>query len=1224
MAAEHSHYLAVLKASYDYEPQADAADEIAIKEDQLLFLLERTDSEWWKVQVKSDSQEEEGPSGLVPAAYVEPADLIQVVKALYDYDAVQATELTLKEDEILNVYGKDDEWLLVSSPEEEGRVGYVPGNYVEETSGDGEEAAAAPAAPSLSSIVVPDSPPKPARPVSTYVDPADRVAATSNKAQADSIQTWSISEVDAKGKKKKGTLGIGNGAMFFASESDKTPVRKWQTGDIQNVKLEKSKHVHIDVGGADATSLHFHAGSKDTAEAIMAKLDSSRALAAVSAGPTTNGTVPSPPPPGEPIERPRSSAQKSVHFAQDEPDVIPPPETYDDEEEEEDEEGHPVHAAAEDEDGPTAVALYDFTADGDDELTVAEGEALIVLERDSEEWWKCRNAHGAEGVVPASYVELVGGASAAPPGPSISRPTEDAAAAAGAAAAEERAAREAAEREEEEEERRAALERQRAEKERMKQEAEQRAKAAAAAAEADRKRREREREKQKEKERAAAEEEAKLRKQAAATAERKSVDKPRPSGEKGQGPHPDSLREWHDRTGQFRVDAAFLGFMNGKLRLHKVNGVVIEVPAEKMSEEDLRYVQKVTRQKNGSPSHRKSDDDDEPLELRRRSLVPEAAARSNSSPRPAQQPKKGPTIDWFEFFLNAGCDVDDCTRYADAFERDKIDEAVLPDITEATMRLLGLREGDIIRVKKAIEQRKPKTDVREEQLKKDEDLARQLQAEENSNLKTRSPAPNLFASSNGELKNMRRGRPQPTKNVPTNVDLQSISTASDQIQRSSSPSVASPESLQQASPSPAALPTKSSTAAPVVSGFDDDAWTNRPSSTKPIAPAPPAAPARTPSAPPAPPPPPPAPSMQPPPTAAPVVPAVQVSPPPARAASVASGAPVQQQEVPAKSGDDDIFNQLARIAAIRVSSPAAPAPQPPQPIAPQRTQSASLSPPAGFQQGMGMGNSPVPMGHALHAQQTGMLSSPSPVNVNGPRGPYAPVPANQVLLQPLVPTTTGFNGFVPTRTGTSPSTFQSGPSPQPLMLPQQTGFQPSMLPQQTGFQPQLPMMSQPTGLPNGGFGGMGGGMGGGMQSISPFQPAPSFNPMQPQPTGFNIIQSSKLHLLRAVIEVTIINSSSSDPTGFNPGMNAGFGSPFANPAPPPVPPLPSQAPVNTNPANIFAQMKSGTFAQDDSVPQGADKYDALRPNPMPLTAQPTGWGGFGNVNGFQSGYGYQH
>jgi hypothetical protein len=55
--------------------------------------------------------------------------------------------------------------------------------------------------------------------VSTYVDPADRVA--SSKVTADGIQTWSVSEIDKKGKKKKGTIGIGNGGVFFISEADK-------------------------------------------------------------------------------------------------------------------------------------------------------------------------------------------------------------------------------------------------------------------------------------------------------------------------------------------------------------------------------------------------------------------------------------------------------------------------------------------------------------------------------------------------------------------------------------------------------------------------------------------------------------------------------------------------------------------------------------------------------------------------------------------------------------------------------------------------------------------------------------------------------------------------------------------------------------------------------------------------------------------------------------------
>lgn len=90
MASEET-YLAVLKASFDYDPQEDAEDELPIKENQLLFLIERVDESlaihspcspilcpdhhftprWWKVRVKTDSPDEQGASGLVPAAYVE-------------------------------------------------------------------------------------------------------------------------------------------------------------------------------------------------------------------------------------------------------------------------------------------------------------------------------------------------------------------------------------------------------------------------------------------------------------------------------------------------------------------------------------------------------------------------------------------------------------------------------------------------------------------------------------------------------------------------------------------------------------------------------------------------------------------------------------------------------------------------------------------------------------------------------------------------------------------------------------------------------------------------------------------------------------------------------------------------------------------------------------------------------------------------------------------------
>lgn len=48
---------------------------------------------------------------------------------------------------------------------------------------------------------------------------------------------------------------------------------------------------------------------------------------------------------------------------------------------------------------------------------------------------------------------------------------------------------------------------------------------------------------------------------------------------------------------------------------------------------------------------------------------------------------------------------------------------------------------------------------------------------------------------------------------------------------------------------------------------------------------------------------------------------------------------------------------------------------------------------------------------------------------------------------------------------------------------------------------------------------------------------------------------------------------------------------------------------NTAPANIFAQMKAGTFAQGDSEPQPSNKYDALRAtNRESIALCYRGWG----------------
>ena len=244
----------------------------------------------------------------------------------------------------------------------------------------------------------------------------------------DDIQTWQVSEIDKKGKKKKkGQLGIGGGTVFFASEADKvsllsnddkpcthithviqTPVQKWQTKDIATVVSEKSKHVCIDIEGPSPISLHFHAGSKENADAIITKLHSSKALSS-----TTQEYAPIARELSPPLDAVPSGMKKpSVHFSPASPDIIPSaPEEEQAEEEEEEEQQileplgdsykpQPASVIME------AIALYDFGADGVDELSVAEGERLTVLEKDGDEWWKCRNSKGLEGVVPASYLEV--------------------------------------------------------------------------------------------------------------------------------------------------------------------------------------------------------------------------------------------------------------------------------------------------------------------------------------------------------------------------------------------------------------------------------------------------------------------------------------------------------------------------------------------------------------------------------------------------------------------------------------------------------------------------------------------------------------------------------------------------------------------------------------------------------------------------------------------------
>ena len=276
------------------------------------------------------------------------------------------------------------------------------------------------------------------------------------------------------------------------------------------------------------------------------------------------------------------------------------------------------------------------------------------------------------------------------------------------------------------------------------------------------------------------------------------------------------MRTWTDRSGSFKVEAQFLGLKDGKIHLHKLNGVKIAVPVVKMAIEDIEYVEKVTGQ---------SLDDEKPLsDIRRRNTQkakpeasksqqppPQQAGASIQPPKP-QQPK-GPEYDWFQFFLDAGVSPYQCERYAFNFNKDSMDEGILPDITAETLRTLGLKEGDILRVMKHLDSK--------------------LNRKKASSGDTERPlSPNdsgggLFSGPGGTLRNnTRKGRPAPAVQTNDVVDAERFrkNVGGEKKVEDRSETVSTP--LANA---PAPPPNK------VAGGFDDDAWDMKPSKQQPSA-----------------------------------------------------------------------------------------------------------------------------------------------------------------------------------------------------------------------------------------------------------------------------------------------------------------------------------------------------------------------------------------------------
>ena len=1125
-------FAAICTALYDYQPQASG--ELEIQEGELLYILEKsTEDDWWKARKKAEGEDDDEPEGLIPNNYVEDARPAQSAKALYDYSRQTDEEVSFSEDAILDVYDTSDpDWTLVGIA---GELGFAPANYIE-VSGS------APKSPSVASarhsIQAPPEPAAPATPTSpdrSVSSPAANLAraltggappsaarsvpappapqqqmtpeasdqeeeaapALPRRPPSQSISSpptqsppvvqhatyqdeepsgvlpsppykratprsiddapmrspggyhlYNISEmVSAMGRRKKMPVTLGLNAatgtiMLSPEKSRDGPSQEWTADKLTHYSIE-GKHVFLELI-RPSKSLDLHAGAKDTAAEIVATL-------------------------GEIAGAAKGEGIKEV-----------------------------IAAASGGGLQKTGQVQYDFMAQGDDEVTVAIGDEVVILDdTKSEDWWNVRRLkNGKEGVIPSSYIEVTGTVPLEPP----SRSGINAG--------------------------RSVVEQNRLEEERLAKEA----------AKANRSREEAEHARSKSDSGPPMALPARGSSLGDEDTRKSKRDKrsSRADGKSRSKPDAAKTRTWTDHSGSFKVEAQFIGVADGKIHLHKVNGVKIAVPISKMSPEDLAYVEKVT--------HEPIEDNipvADLIKMKRKSQDSKAGA----SVQP-QQPKV-PDYDWFDFFLKAGVGPHQCERYAQAMVRDSMDESVLSDISQDTLRTLGLKEGDALKVMKYLDQRFGRT---------------------------RGPTTNgeggMFSGAGGALhNNTGRSRPEANRQTSNVVDP----TVFEQDERKP------PEGKE--------TPIAKALAPKPRDEFDDDAW-----SVKPASRAVPSPKTATP--------PPPRP-----PTGAiadlslleasllekPLDPTPAQPKPPTQESPAPPSAPAPQQQSQQTGATPSFFSQLPQNQQQQpqLNIPRQ-RPQPP----PQGTftGSALLSPP---QRPTSAPNAPHNQFgiQPLQAQLTGAGTRQAPY---GQSLDELTVQQMQQRLQQqqfqqmqLQPQQTGFmpnqsfgqfqQGFAPQQTGFQPQQFSQFQQPQlngnvqgspfadptPRFQPQATGFgqfntspapggvnsilPPALQPQRTGFATQQPPQ---------------------VNGFNQFQPQQTgFQQMQPQQTGFQ----SQLQ---------------PQPTGFGQPQQNGFG----NFPPPPVPPIPQQP----SPAPLLPQ-KTG--------PAPEIRFGTA---PKKLTPQPTG------------------
>ncbi|KAI9694644.1 MAG: cytoskeletal protein binding protein [Bathelium mastoideum] len=1115
-------FVGIFRAVYDYAPQGE--NELAIQEGDWLFVLEKsTDDDWWRAKKKAASEEEEEPEGLIPNNYIEEAKPIQHAKALYDYTRQTDEELSFSQDALLEVFDTaDPDWTLVGL---DGDYGFVPANYIEAAAEPSPALPSRPRAPQAELEPEPEpeleeepepSPQQPPTPVSPSSPPANPAAALAGIIQQKTGQSSSQSTSRAapipaqlnlpkrqqytpeesdeeapppnlpqrraseqlspqpnqylasprspeppgvlpsppynrassqgfdeaatstspsgyhlynihemishmgKNKKMPMTLGINvaKGVIMIAPEKSRDgPQKEWTAEKLTHYSIE-GKHVFIELV-RPSRSIDFHAGAKDTAQEIVSAL-------------------------GELAGAARAGGLREVIAAGSGSANVQ----------------------------KKGQMLYEFMAQGDDEVTVAVGDEVIVIDdTKSDDWWMVRRLkNGKEGVVPSSYVEITETIQQTPPsmsGLNAGRSPVDQ-----NRLEEERLARQAskAQRRRDSEiqgtevgpglqlpERGSSLHSRDIDARRSSQ---------------------------------------RSKRESRADVRSSSSSKPKPDATK--------VRTWTDRSGSFKVEAEFIGLKDGKIHLHKVNGVKIAVPVSKMSVEDLEFVEKTTGL---------SLDEDKPLsDIRRKSTQRGKSDPSKPRAGASVEPSKKSDYDWFDFFLQCGVNPQICERYAQSFSKDQMGEENLMDIEPPLLRTLGLKEGDILRVMKHLDNKFGRSAAREKRNVSFGGASVIGDGEGDGEAANGG----LFSGPGGALRNnTRKGRPAPAVQTNDVVDPKIFEQKTDGA-------VKKPPTAEGTATPLASAPERQPT-----DGFDDNAWEVKPSKQEPAstsAPPPPApaaaappttsaepvsAPAQTITAPPAPP----TGSMadlsllsQPlQPTPAPQ-PTPQQQPTPAPAPPPRPQQQPQQQNNVQQGANPSFFDRLGQTPSGQVQQLPPPQQQQPQGFAPQATGYGFQQPLQQQQTGPSRQRPPPPQ---QTQNQGGLMPPPPPRASSAPQNfqqqsAFGPPPL-QPQLTGYLPQSNSFQSHAPPGQSLQEQRLQGQQQQQfpfqQQLQPQATGFNP-ILAQPTGFNqfsspsPQQQLQPEPTGFPQPPF--------------SQQQQQPSFlngttngnPPLQPQVTGF--------------------------------------------------------------------------------------------------------------------------